>query len=197
MRKLIPLLVLSIVAVSVFLLDDYAFTEDAKSALEEAWKGLEGVEVYPLEMRLRAVKMEDAGESARQEYIDCLWSSSTVIWNPDSASCDITVETIDALCNPVGGILTTAQAFYRANASKVSDYYVLGDIYWGYVPGLPTGWCWILMVDWTFTGIPILPGVFWFDRAAAYNHGYTIPPIMGYCGWPLSEPPNPFPIHCP
>gem|GEM_PF-3141837 len=74
----------------------------------------------------------------------------------------------------------------------------MGSVYWGYLPGLPTGWCWILMVDWSWgDNIPYMPGSHWLDRASAYNHGLSVPPIQGFCGWPLSEPPPPFLLHCP
>jgi len=146
--------------------------------------------------------------SATESYL-CLWTSGTYFetgtWNwtdldftfTVGSDGTLTIETINALCDPVGGLLTTAAAFYYpATETKALNYDLFGSVYWGYIPGLPTGWCWILMVDWGWSGVPHSHGItVTVDWAGAYNHGTSIPPLMGFCGFPLpNNPPPPFNI---
>jgi hypothetical protein len=160
---------------------------------------------------LTAVKATDLPNvPAAQESYQCLWTSGTYnetgTWNWSDTDFDYTVgndgslefETINALCSPVPGILTTAAAFYYPpNEKKALNYDLFGSVYWGYLPGLNPGWCWILMVDWNNSGIPHSHGITVnLDWAGAYNHGASIPPIGGICGWPLvGNPPPTFRVH--
>jgi hypothetical protein len=198
MKKLLVLAAIGLFAILIFFAADRAASvrrSESPERFEEIFKSVEaGGGLQVVDMKIYASRGE-APQAMPQESYLCLWSSFTVDAYP--GGCDVTIETIDALCNPVAGYLTTASAFYLANAKKVSDYYALGSVTWGYLPGLPSGWCWTLIVDYAWGGIPYLPDEYWFDRAAAYNHGNSVPPIQGYCGWPLSTLPDPFLVHCP
>jgi hypothetical protein len=157
-------------------------------------------ELRVIDSSYRAARLDRTGGDppAPEEYL-CLWTSVEVTPNPPGYECDVTAHTIDALCSPQPGILVTATAFYQAGAREVDDYvFGPGSLYWGYLPGLPTGWCWILNIDWSVSGVPYLPKEYLLDRASGYNHGLGVPPLLGYCGWPLaSEPPPPFLFSCP
>jgi hypothetical protein len=150
-----------------------------------------------LDMRAYPRNSGEHVASAEESFL-CLWSSYSAVPDPHTQTCFVEVETIDQLCNPVAGNLTTATAFYRASAKKAGDiFYGPGSLTWGYLPGLPTGWCWTLVVYFQMTGVPYLPDEYWFDRASAYRHP-PYQPLQGYCGWPLATmPPDPFLVHCP
>jgi hypothetical protein len=159
---------------------------------------------------LAAVNSSELNVQAGTESYLCLWTSGTYddtgTWNYTDSDFDYTVgndgslsiETITALCDPIQGLLTTAAAFYfPANEKKALNYDLFGSVTWGSLPTLPSGWCWILMVDYNWSGVPHSHGLtVTLDWAGAYNHGNTIPPIGGICGWPLvGNPPPPFNVH--
>ncbi|MFQ6103266.1 MAG: hypothetical protein ACE5OP_03130 [Candidatus Glassbacteria bacterium] len=136
----------------------------------------------------------------------CLWTSTTYYesgsWNWQDVDLKFTVgsdgtlaiEFITELCNPTGTDLATAYAVYFASAKKPLDFGLFCDITaqsWGCLPTLPTDWCWILMVDCSWT-VPHDHGIsLTLDWASAYNKGATVPPIGGVCGWPLAGNPPP------
>ncbi len=141
-----------------------------------------------------------------QESYLCLWTSGTWAetgtWNwtdldfayTVDASGNLAIETINALCSPTGNTYATAAAFYfPANETKALNYDLFGSVYWGYLPPLPTGWCWILMVDYSWSGLPHSHGItVTLDWAGAYAAGAgSVPPISGICGWPLVNNPPP------
>lgn len=201
MKKLLVLTVMCLLASLVFFAADRAVSERkpaSRESFEEvvasAYEG-EGLKVLDMRVYPRSARHLDA---VQEESFLCLWSAYYAVPDPETHTCEVQIETIDALCNPVAGNLTTMTAFYKANAKKVDDVF-LGplSVTWGYLPSLPSGWCWIFMVYWEYGTIPYLPDEYWFDRASAYNHGDLYPPILGYCGWPLSTPPDPFLVHCP
>jgi hypothetical protein len=202
MKKLLVLTVACLCASLVF----FAFFGADRAASEKRTGSQESLEeifsqagdrqsVEVLSTRIEARPAVEIG-AMPQEFCLCLWTSYSAV--PDGQGCTVYIETIDQLCNPVPGNLTTATGFYLANAKKWDQYYAMGSVTWGYLPGLPTGWCWVLYVDYGWSGIPYLPDEYWFDRAMGYNHGDWVPPIQGYCGWPLATmPPDPFLVHCP
>lgn len=166
--------------------------------LPEAHPAAAELRVVDSSYRPARLDRSGGGDITGEVYL-CLWTSVEVTPNPPGYACEVTAHTIDALCNPQPGILATATAFYQAGATEVDDY-VFGpvSVYWGFLPGLPSGWCWTLVVDWSVSEVPYLPNQYLLDRAAGYNHGMYAPPLMGYCGWPLaSEPPPPFLFSCP
>jgi hypothetical protein len=159
---------------------------------------------------LVAVNSSELNVPAGTDTYLCLWTSGTYYdtgtWNYTDTDFDYTVnssgtlyvETINYLCNPTAGNLTTAAAFYYPPTEKKAlNYDLFGSVTWGFLPGLPTDWCWILMVDYGWSGVPHSHGISVnLDWAGAYNHGDTLPPIAGVCGWPLSsDPPGQFTVH--
>jgi hypothetical protein len=200
MKKVIVLIVICVTATFVSLYtDEGAFeTHDSFMAVFQLAPGVGDVqnELVPISMTFYAEPREWSQAALQQEEsFLCLWSSIEI--TPVGPTCDVTITTIDALCSPEAGQLMTASAIYRANASKVGSYLAVGSVSWGYLPGLPTGWCWTLMVDYSWGGIPAMPNPYWLDRAGAYGRSSSIPPILDYCAWPLSSPPAPFLFHCP
>lgn len=142
----------------------------------------------------------------------CLWTSGTYYdtgtWNWTDEDFLFTVsggtlyiETINALCSPTAANLTTAAAFYfPATEKSALNYDLFGSVTWGFLPSLPPDWCWILMVDYGWSGLPNPknPITVTLDWAGAMNRGDTIPPIGGVCGWPLvGNPPPTFQVFIP
>jgi len=141
------------------------------------------------------------------EYL-CLWTSGTYvetgIWSYEdkvfefSVTSDgiLSVEFITAICGSETTNLTTAYGvYYPVDEEDMNDYSLFGTVYWGYIPPFPSGWCWILCADCTWTSVPSSHGVqVSVDWASAVGYGDSIPPVSGMCGWPLNMPPPPFTI---
>ncbi len=158
------------------------------------------------------VNSSDLPPKIRDLYsYSCVWTSGTYsetgTWDWEDMDLtfsvdfngDLEVEFITALCDYPSYIpLTTAYAVYfPATESNPLHYDLFADISWGYLPQWPPGWCWMLMVDQTWSGLPHSHGIsVTVDWASAYVIGWGIPPIDGICGWPLVESvPPPFTVN--
>jgi hypothetical protein len=142
------------------------------------------------------------------ETYTCLWTSGTYYetgtWDWEDVDLTFTVssngvleiETINALCGyPVGHYTTAAAFYYPTTENKALNYDLFGTVLWDLPQWGP--WCWMLIADWTWEGLPHSHGVsVQVDWASAYAIGSSIPPIDGACGWPLvGNPPPAFTVH--
>jgi len=138
----------------------------------------------------------------QDESYACLWTSGTYaetgvwLWRDldfkytVGSDGSLAIETINLLCDGVPGQTATAAAFYfPPTETKALNYDLFGSISWGSLPAPPPGSCWVLMVDWGWSGIPHGHGISVnIDWAGAMGHGTTVPPIADICGWPLNNP---------
>jgi hypothetical protein len=109
----------------------------------------------------------------------------------------LALETIQYLCGNSSDTYATAAAHYfPATETKALNYDLFGTVSWGLQPQLPSGWCWVLMVDWSWSGMPhgISYGAV-LDWAGAMAHATTVPPINAIDGWPLSNYPLPYTVN--
>lgn len=139
------------------------------------------------------------------ESYACLWTSVTVyesgVWNwrdldfkyTIGTDGSLAIETINLLCDGVPGQTATASAFYfPVTETKALNYDLFGSVDWGNLPAPPPGSCWVLSVNFNWSGLPNDHGISVnIDWASAMGHGNTVPPISLICGWPLSQPPPP------
>jgi hypothetical protein len=143
------------------------------------------------------------------ETYTCLWTSGTYDetgtwdWQDVDLTYTITsdgrleIETINVLSTGVGQLATAVALYYPSDESRALNYDLFGSVTWGYLPQWPP---WILIVDWSWSGLPHSHGIsVQVDWASGYNidsHHPSIPPIDGACGWPLvGNPPPPFTVN--
>jgi hypothetical protein len=99
------------------------------------------------------------------------------------------------LCDWEGGDLAQAIAIYLPGTTQILDYLMLtSDIAHGFVGPNPGG-CYIMTTNITYSIPGGIHGNFTLDWASAVNYGSQCPPLVTFCGWPLSQPADPFTVH--
>ena len=215
MRNLLLLLTIIGISVTAGCESESTFASDdfgRESVVDHSFPlDLSSAELVSIETHLAAIRSEEQGGSSLLDEDDynCLWTSGTWAetgtWNWDDVDLTFTVgsdgtlkvEFITNVCEEPVGVVSTANAVYfPADTGCPTNYDLYGSVYWGYLPGLPWGWCWVFMVDYSWSQIPHSHGLtLLVDWAGAYNIGRSIPPITGICGWPLvGNPPQPFTV---
>jgi hypothetical protein len=167
------------------------------------------LELVDVQTHLSTIRSSDFPEAKNvpMEYL-CLWTSgtysSTGMWNWTDVDLSFTVDSegnleveyINALCQNIAGYYSTAAAVYHPITEKrMGKYDLFASTYLGYLPALPSGWCWIFTIDYLWSGLPHSHGISVdADWASAINLGETVPPFIQACGWPLAYPPPVFTI---
>lgn len=140
----------------------------------------------------------NGGLVTEEEVYECVGTVECGTWAPTSDFSrngnEVCIGYQTTICPWEGGDMTLAVPLYLPGASEPSDYLILSeDLYQGYVPYLPQ--CTLLTFEVTYNVSEGTQGDFTLDWISTINHGTVNPPFSGYCGWPLSEPPEPFVVH--
>lgn len=142
----------------------------------------------------------EQGTALADEHTDCLQTVDCETGLPSSdfyrdENGNVCIGYQWTLCDWLGGNLAQAIALYVPGTTQIPNYLNLTpDIDHGYVGPNPGG-CYIMTTYITYTVPPQVHGNFTLDWAQAVNYGTSCPPLVTFCGWPLSQPANPFTVH--
>ena len=142
-----------------------------------------------------------AGEAARgDEHCDCLQTVDCETGLPSydfyrGENGKVCIGFQWTMCDWLGGDLAQAIALYVPGTTQIPNYLNLTpDIDHGYLGPNPGG-CYLLTTYISYSVPPQAHGNFTLDWAQAANYGSSCPPLVAFCGWPLSQPATPFTVH--
>jgi hypothetical protein len=149
-----------------------------------------GIDITPVEK----------GAALGDEHCDCLQTVDCLTGLPSSdfyrgEDGEVCIGFQWTLCDWLGGNAAEAIALYIPGTTRIPDYLNLeSDIELGYLNPNPGG-CYIMTTYVSYTVPPQVHGNFTLDWAQAVNYGTSCPPLVAFCGWPLSQPASPFTVH--
>jgi hypothetical protein len=161
----------------------------------EGTRIFDSAEITHIEMTITELE-----EAAGAEHSDCLNTVDCETELPSfdfyrDQNGDVCIGYQTTLCDWQGGNAAQAIALYRPGTTHIPDYLMLtSDIDLGYIGPNPGG-CYLMTVYLTYSIPGGVHGNFTVDWASAVNYGTHCPPLVTFCGWPLSQPANPFRVH--
>jgi len=146
------------------------------------------------------IEITDYSATAGLEHSDCLTTVDCTTGAPSldfsrDVNGDVCIGYQYTLCDWEGGQLSQAIALYLPGTTQITGYLMLtSNIDHGFIDPNPGG-CYLMTTNITYSIPPQIQGDFAVEWASAVNYGPNCPPLVTFCGWPLSQPADPITVH--